>query len=362
MKYGIFSDPHNHAWTTFAETTADGRNSRLVATLAEFDRMCNEVQAAGGKTIVCAGDIFHTRGSIDPEVLNPVRAAFKRANDNDLDILVIPGNHDLKSRDTRALSSAVENLKYASLGGGQTSVFNEPTLVALDDHNNVAFVPWCETTAQLLVSIESLSKHSHFDPAHTDLFIHAGIDGVLSGVPAHGLTAAQLATYGYRRVFAGHYHNHRDMGQGVYSIGSLTHQTWGDVGTKAGFLIVDETTVNFRASHAPAFIDVSGMTEDEIALTAPGNFVRFRGDPMSQSEIADLREALRKMGAKGISIEVPRKVANARAAAPVKALTLDQSVDGFVGAMNLPGHVDRAKVAKRAAEHLAASRAVTEEA
>lgn len=363
MTYGIFSDPHNHQWSSFAETLPDGTNSRLAATLTEFTRAGAEVLAAGGRTLVCAGDIFHTRGSIDPEVLNPVRDAFRAVNDSGVDILIIPGNHDLKSRDTRRLSSAVENLVYESLEGKKTEVFNVPSFSNASGEL-VAFVPWRETIPSLLVDIEQIAvKAADMGVlAQTDLFIHAGIDGVLSGVPAHGLTAEKLGKFGFRRVFAGHYHNHANMGHGVYSIGALSHQTWSDIGTKAGFLLVTDTTVTFRESRAPQFIDISGRPEDEIELLAPGNFVRFRGDPMTQAEVNELRDGLRKMGAKGVSIEVPRKTTALRQAAPAKGQTLDQSIEGFVKVATLPPTVDRQRVLTRAIETLNTSRAVTEEA
>ena len=84
--------------------------------------------------------------------------------------------------------------------------------------------------------------------------VFGGLAGTVSGVSA-GLAATDrrlvpygalvperrhdLAKLGFRRVFAGHYHHHCSFEDGkVWSIGATTHQTASDIGTKAGFLLV----------------------------------------------------------------------------------------------------------------------------
>lgn len=362
MIYGVISDIHAHLWSTFASSTADGANSRLSAILSELRRAAQAVANSGGDTLVVAGDIFHTRGNIDPEVLNPVRAVFHEIADMGISVLVIPGNHDLKSSDTREVSSAVQNLEHVNINsGGSIDVYNRPTVIEKKEFA-LAMVPWRETLDDLLGDLETLSKHAA--ASQMDVFIHAGIDGVLSGIPGHGLTAGKLAAYGFRRVFAGHYHNHRDMGSGVYSIGATTHQTWSDVGTRAGFLLVDGATgaVTFNDTVAPKFVDISGLDEMEIELACKGNFVRFRGPQMTQSEINEFRDQIRKWGAIGIQLEVPKATAALRTTTPAKGLTLAQSVEKFIDGAILPAGVDKAAVQKRAQEVLNAAQAVVEEA
>ncbi len=149
------------------------------------------------------------------------------------------------------------------------------------------------------------------------------------------------------------------------SIGATTHHNWGDVDTRAGFLMLDtdDDTVTFHDTKAPKFVDVSGLDELDMEIEAAGNYVRFRGPQMTQDQINEFRDALKKWGALGVSIEVPRKVESARATAPATGLTLDQSVDKFVGEMkDIPAHVDQKLVASRALEVLNETRAVSTEA
>lgn len=355
MTYAVLSDIHAHAFSLFSRTTGNGVNSRLDAILREMERAADELLAAGGSTMIIAGDILHTRGQIDPEVLNPLRLTIEDILHKGIDIHAIPGNHDLKSAETNELASSIQNLAQISLGGQQFQIHNKPTIIG-----GLAFVPWHNTKEGLLRDLQTLSRIAGPDLKGTDVFIHAGIDGVLSGMPAHGLTHHELGAFGFRRVFAGHYHNHKDFGNGVVSIGATTHHNWGDIGTRAGFLLVNEAdgSFKFRQTQAPLFIDVSGMDETDMMLSVPGNYVRFRGPAMTEEQTKELRDELMKMGALGTSIEVPRTQQVVRSAQAAKAMTMEQSIEAFIKAAP-PSSADPAAVMKRAIETLHEIQAVT---
>jgi DNA repair exonuclease SbcCD nuclease subunit len=361
MKYGVVSDIHAHAWSVYAHAGSTGVNSRLQLILDDLLRAADTLVAEGGKVLVIAGDIFHTRGAIDPEVLNPTRAVFDRILGMGIDIYAIPGNHDLKSNDSSELSSAIQNLAQISIQGAEFRVSNKVEALTIGGQR-FGFVSWRHNHEALLADLERLAK----DPARADMdvFIHAGIDGVLSGVPASGLTDAKLAAFGFRRIFSGHYHNHVVFpGSKVISIGATTHHNWGDVGTRAGFLIVDTDadTVTFHDTRAPKFIDLSGMDEVEMQVESKGAYVRFRGPAMTQTDINEFRDQLRKWGALGVSIEVPKVSVVTRTTTPAKGLTLEQSVAKFV-TDTPPALVTAEEVAKRALEHLADAKVVYEDA
>ena len=72
--------------------------------------------------------------------------------------------------------------------------------------------------------------------------IHAAVDGVIDGLPSHGIAAADLEVYGFNRVYFGHYH--KELTEKVIPVGATTHQTWGDIDSHAGFIIVgDDDTI-----------------------------------------------------------------------------------------------------------------------
>lgn len=363
MSYVIVSDIHCHKWSTFSSFNIDGVNGRLQIILDELVRAALYAIKIDAKFIVCAGDILHVRGSIDPEVLNPLQACIRAILDSGLDIYAIPGNHDLAGKDTTQLGNAIQTLADTKSANGTFFVYNEPRGVTRDGHK-LAMVPYRASYTLLLADLAELAKHP--DKAEMDVFIHAGIDGVLIGTPDHGLTGDMLADFGFRNVFAGDYHDHKQVVPGVWSIGATTHQRWNDVGTKAGFMsVLDDGSVKFHATHAPRFVDVSGLDESDMALAADGNYVRFSGPEMTSAEIAELRRFLEDSGAMGVVIMAPKKTAaTARTgAAPAGTVTVDQSVAGYIdNATDIPATVDRNRLKADCDSVLNAARAVAEDA
>lgn len=337
--YAILSDIHAHSWSMFAKTNEDGVNSRLQIIIDEIDRAATELDRLGGHEIILAGDLFHVRGSIDPEVFNPVHAKIQKLCEEGFHFRAIPGNHDLKGKETTELGNAIQTL--GALEGFQ--VISAASFVPLCDEG-VMMLPWCSKTEDLKAKAVKLAA-TKGGVSTIDLIIHAGIDGVLPGLPDHGLTAEEIASWGFRRVFAGHYHNHKVLEGGkVISIGATTHQTFGDVGTKAGFLLVWPDRIEYRASHAPQFVDLTADTDpDEIPLLVDGNYVRVRGLKMTDVEVNQMREELVKMGAKGTSFQVAREVTTARTGGkPAKAKRLEELVAAYIDASESP-HIAAAK-------------------
>lgn len=233
LPYGLCADLHLHQWTSFADTTADGQNTRLVGLLDEIERCASETHGAGGTLVVMAGDIFHVRGSVSPPVLNALRDRLMLCHSRYATrFVVLAGNHDLAGKDSTRLGSAVTALECDYVQTVSASAYYKERRIAL--------VPWHESVDDLKAAIESLGTGGmdKFFRKNTDLILHAPIDGVIKGLPLHGLDPDYLAALGFKRVLSGHYHDHKVFPGSVYSIGALAHHTWSDIGTKAGFLLI----------------------------------------------------------------------------------------------------------------------------
>jgi len=322
--FGIISDTHNHLWSAFSTTLPNGVNNRLQMILDETTRCAKEVKAAGGDTIYHGGDLFHVRGSIAPSVLNPTMDCYKAIIDGGMRIIINAGNHDLEGREASRVSSAI-----TALEGIGCTVINEPTHT-----DDMVVIPWIASLEQFKKTLEEY-RDSVTNPAELDLLIHAPVDGVIPGLPDHGISGEYLADLGFRRVFSGHYHHHKEVVfSRVWSIGALTAQTWSDVNAKAGFLIVTDTDVKWRASRVPSFVEIDGTTDPaEIPLIAPGNYVRAKITSAKKSDVEALRAHLTDCGALGVTILeikdtsiIPRTGGIA-----IKAgATLEQSIGDFI--------------------------------
>ena len=329
--YVILSDLHFHGWSQFASTSADGVNSRLRGLVDEVRRAGKMLLESGGDTMFLAGDIFHTRGSVEPVVLNMVMDTFRELVRSGVTVVAIPGNHDLATKDTARLHNAAAALSDCGVEmvhTGSGEVFTNPTF-----GNSVRLIPWHEDLATLRMHIEDYPAS---ELSKTDLIIHAPVDGVIKGIPDHGIDPDWLATIGYRNVFSGHYHHHKKCAPGVYSIGALAHHTWSDVGTKAGFLLVDDE-VRWMKSHLPAFVDVlEGVDPDEIALMVDQNYARAKISGGSLKQVEELRTFLIDSGAKGVIIQTIKEPTKVREGATVKSgESLQASVGSFVGKLGL---------------------------
>lgn len=336
--YGVLSDSHNHNWTAFSETSADGVNSRLQAILDETWRCAVEIKNAGGKRMYHNGDLFHVRGSVSPSVLNPTADTYKRIIEKlGIEIRILAGNHDLEFREANRSGSAV-----TALEGIGCRIVNETTPFSDD---KVIMIPWHQNVDELKKEIAQLiddingGMHSHLHHDWT-LMIHAPVDGVISGIPSHGLNSAYLGTLGFKRVFAGHYHNHKDFGNGVYSVGALTHNSWSDLNSKAGFLIATDYEVKWFETHAPKFIEIDGsMNETDIILSSSGNYVRCTISPgSSQADIEGVRQFLMDNGAKGVVILSQKKILEVERAevSSIKAgASIETSITDYVNKLGV---------------------------
>lgn len=345
--YSISSDHHCHLWSQFSQIEADGVNSRLRVILNELERQAETLKAAGGDTMYLAGDLFHVRGSVSPEVLNPTMDTFRRiCGDMEIDVHCIAGNHDLSTQNSTKLGNAMQALH--DIEGFNAIV--EPELV--DDE--VMMIPWIEQLDELRrVAL------AHANPAH-DLIIHAPLNGVIKGLPDHGLEPAELAALGFRRVFVGHYHNHKEFTGGVYSVGATTHQTWNDPDTAAGFLLVYPDRVEHHPTAAPRFVNYDGEDYGD-GSRYKGNYIRMRLKDRTPEDLAAHRAQLTTIGALGIVDHSTKKREATRGVSAPSNVSLDVSVANYVKDHHESGDLSKKRIAVMALDVLTEARTVGNE-
>lgn len=332
MTFAVSSDQHAHDWSAFSTTNADGVNSRLAIILGELKRAARELVAAGGKDLFLGGDLYHVRGKVDPEVQNPVIETFKEIIAMGVRVYALAGNHDLKGKHASKLGNAMQALHELP---GFTAV-TDPLLVTAADDQDVLLIPWIEDLAELRqLAIASASPDR-------DLIIHAPLNGVIKGLPDHGLDPVEVKNWGYRRVFIGHYHHHCEQAKGVFSIGATTHQTWSDPGTKAGFLLVDDASVTFHESLAPQFVNIDDVADID-PVTVSGNYVRLRLKDADADELTAAREALKTAGALAwVDHSSKKREVTRGQSSGTQNVTLEVSVASYVA-----NHLDAGKLSKK---------------
>ncbi|MGL6459806.1 metallophosphoesterase [Aeromonas hydrophila] len=313
---GLISDTHNHNWSVFSSTLPTGVNSRLQHILDETWRAAVTVKERGGDTLIHTGDIFHVRGSVAPSVLNPTVELYGRIyNDLGLNIYLLAGNHDLEGNNSSTLGNAGEALA----GAGVWVISN----VFADEKNKRFFIPYFDKCDKVREHIAAFVSGKDSDEvAQWTLYMHVPLNGVLSGIPDHGFSPEELQAYGFKRVFCGHYHNHKVF-DGVVSVGALTHQTFSDVGSKAGFLLydADKDEVTHFTTNAPRFVDFDPEWDEmETLEQVNGHFVRVRLESATNEEVEEVRKYLNEQGAASVQvIHVPKVEVTREGASTIEA-------------------------------------------
>jgi DNA repair exonuclease SbcCD nuclease subunit len=326
MNHLLLSDPHFHAWTTFASVDERGVNTRLVTIASEMIRaMAFHINRGGEKRMIIAGDVFHTRGAVQTSTLNFVMDVFRAIKKDGWGVTILSGNHDLESNDSMRLSSAVTALESCA------KVITQPDLLW---DEKVLMVPWQKNVADLKTFFET--RMVDFDRSDCDLIIHAPIDDVIVGLPDHGLDSKYLSELGFKRVFAGHYHNHKDFGNNVWSIGATTHQTFSDIGSKAGFISIVDDEVKWFASHAPKFVEINADNFDDHKLIVDGNYVRCVISVKKDSDVELIKKTMMDAGALGVTVmQIKGAVVTERksslAAVESGSLSIKSSISNYVG-------------------------------
>lgn len=295
----VISDTHYHNFKQYAAINAKGINSRLGDILRATVEAAMELKRRGGNVIVHCGDVFHVRGHLPPSVLNPVVDMYKRLIEQGFEVHMISGNHDLETDNTVRVSSSVSALESVGV-----KVYHEPTVVAIQDERWY-FVPWFKDLKHLKEIIDvDLFKFRH---QPTNLVIHAPLNGVIVGIPDHGLSPDDFKGLGYRRVYCGHYHNHVEYvlsdGTQVFSVGALTHQNWGDTESRAGYVLHGDD-VDQVPTHAPKFRKVSfkdlEFFDDQFYAD---NYIKVCGGDFTPAEAQAVKDELLLKGAKAVVVE-----------------------------------------------------------
>lgn len=339
--YGVMADVHCHNWTAFSSITGDGLNSRLCETLQAIRKACRALydRAGPNATMYVAGDMFHVRGSVAPSVFNPVRALLEEmVAQYGMHFEIMSGNHDMEFRSASKLGDAVQAL--AMPGVNVTSELRET-------RDGVLMLPWIESPEDLLAALKDAANiHKPEYRRQMTLMLHAPIDDVIPGLPSHGVTPTLLQSLGFGRVLSGHYHHHKHLGGNVYSVGALTHQTWNDPGTTAGFCIVSpdpSVPVEHHEAGAPKFIDLDpNLPVAVVQQQVAGNYVRVRGLFPNEASVNAYREQLLDFKAAGVVMVPVRnqqavtRTSNAAVAAGGSTFSIAGSIKQYVAEKGFP--------------------------
>ena len=262
----VFSDIHIHAYPEFA-TYEYGYNSRLMDCIDILDQIWNYAVRNKIKDILFCGDFFHRSDSLTPEVIGLTQAAVYGFYLDELNLIMIPGQHDYWRGDITALAclppyvtKPIGGYVLEHMGVKLDFYLNKPTL---DEQ------------------LEILSPQNALGPCrdYKNIFVGHFLVKELLEKGLYNLDIPCVSfddlPQGYDIYLLGDYHPHVYIQEkNLVSVGATHHHTFGSVKRGlGGFLVLDMDTIEFERVelHAPMFCDI---TPKEIREADPVNFYR----------------------------------------------------------------------------------------
>ena len=146
--------------------------------------------------IIFLGDIFHTRQSIDINILHKVLECFDRLEQSDLKIYILAGNHDVYFKTDNEINSLSTILKKYSFN--VIDIFSKE--ITIDDEKCL-FVPWInkQNFAVCINDIKDTSAKfclGHF--AINDFYLVRGVK------EKNGFSQSVFKKF--NKTFSGHFH------------------------------------------------------------------------------------------------------------------------------------------------------------
>lgn len=195
------------------------------------------------KTIFHLGDVFDRRKYINFSVLRSCKAYFfEKLRERNIDMLVIPGNHDTYYKNTNEVNSLDLLLREYS----NITILESPVRLPFGSKEYL-FVPWicAGNEEQILQELETPADlcFGHFEIDGFDMFL---------GTKNHGGLNRTLLSK-FEMVLTGHFH-HRSTDDNIYYLGSPYGFTWSDHNDPRGFHILDTETHNLTFIENPNII------------------------------------------------------------------------------------------------------------
>lgn len=193
------------------------------------------------KTVIHAGDLWDRRKYISFVTLNKTREIFleplKRYVDTGGNVHIIPGNHDIRYRNTLMVNSLTE-----TLGGYPFNIHLKPTEISIDK-KRILLVPWIceENEKECLDAINNTKALVCFGHFHINGFeMHRG------SIASDGMDPSIFDRFDF--VGSGHFH-HRSVHRNIHYLGAPYQFTWSDYNDPRGFTILDLDNLK------PEFVD-----------------------------------------------------------------------------------------------------------
>lgn len=276
MRIAITSDQHWHDYKEFSRLQEDGSSFRLSLyrkSLLFVDNYCKNNRI---KTIIDAGDVFHSRENISTDVLDLLGQTLSEIETK---MYFLKGNHDTGNK-----RGNVSTLNILSEFG---TVINENKIISIDsngcysDECLINFIPWNDNDN--FVDCVNNNQKVNIVIAHRMLKGAKSNNIILDGESISGLNKDKFDC-----AFIGHVHEYQKLEEKIYYIGSLTANNFNDIDQEKGFIVYDTVKKTFeriKNPFSPIYKKIKISSKEDIEKLGKPN----------ENEFWDLRVDIEKI-------------------------------------------------------------------
>lgn len=253
--------------TIITDTHISDKNCDLVYDVFVKQLMpyCDEQNIS---VIVHCGDWFTSRTGQSIKVLRKTKEIFSKLAEYNLDMYIIPGNHDKADLDSQesfldVFDGMMPNLKVIR----DLKMIFHPTEKNFSFH----FIPYFKENEsypeRLKYAAESINKVADFN----FLFTHIAVSGVRNNDGSEVENDLNPNLFkNFDKVFVGHYHNKSQVGSNIFYIGSGYQANFGEDAEKGFTVLYDDGTHELAHTKFPIFekysIKAKDLTPKEMAM------------------------------------------------------------------------------------------------
>jgi DNA repair exonuclease SbcCD nuclease subunit len=213
----------------------------------------------GIKTVIHGGDYLDHRKYVSFKALYRTRKSFlEPLTENGMNMIIIPGNHDVAYKNTNELCGLREVLGYFI---ENVEIIMKPTMKQIDGLN-LAFLPWIapdnyDESIKFISTVSAPILIGHLELAGFEM---------MKGQPAsdHGMDASLFKRF--EMVLSGHYHT-KSTRDNIHYLGTQFEQTWADCDDPKYFHVLDTSTRELTQVKNPFTLFERLVYNDQNGLT-----------------------------------------------------------------------------------------------
>lgn len=210
------------------------------------------------KDVIHAGDMVHNRNMIDLWINQQIKQRFfKWFEDNDVNLHILVGNHDIYYKTSLDVNYLTENTREFT----KIKVYSEQTKIKIGKYTFL-MVPWVLNHDGFELKEKADFCIGHFDIAQFKM--------TKQQYSQEGFAHEFFADF--KAVYSGHYHIHSAR-KNIHMVGCPYQHNWGDYAEEKGFYVIKD---NFESefidnTSTPRFIKLYyDEIDEEVSISAGG--------------------------------------------------------------------------------------------